>query len=112
MIPENSWEKECVNIDALDYTNPMTRNKTECFCGDEGKAVLKGYFDCFYTRASNTALIAKGRRAAFRGMAVSPKTLIWDSVKDGLDCLSKKLVGCHSLPDLNISRLLKPSKSI
>ncbi|KZM20569.1 uncharacterized protein EKO05_0010938 [Ascochyta rabiei] len=51
-IPENSWEKECINIDSLDWTNPTTRNKTECFCSDKGKAILKRFFDCFYTRAS------------------------------------------------------------
>ncbi|KAF9693920.1 hypothetical protein EKO04_007988 [Ascochyta lentis] len=52
MIPENSREKECINVDPLDWTNPVTRNKTECFCSDEGKAILKRYFDCFYTRAA------------------------------------------------------------
>lgn len=51
ILPHNSLEARCVKVEHLDWTNPYTRLETQCFCGDEGKRILKDYFDCFYQRA-------------------------------------------------------------
>ncbi|KAF1361247.1 hypothetical protein EJ07DRAFT_154573 [Lizonia empirigonia] len=53
ILPANSWENQCWFIDEFDWTNPSTRRQSDCFCHEEGKAILQRWWDCFYTHVAS-----------------------------------------------------------
>jgi hypothetical protein len=71
--PAGSPEARCTRIEYLDWTNPFSRLEAECFCGDQGKAIVEQYWSCFYERAFACPNRSRGFATSYMIWSASPK---------------------------------------